>query len=123
MKENIIKVKSFEFAVEITRVYRELIKLKEYTLSRQLLRAGTSIGANVNEALFADTKRDFAFRLGVALRECSETIFWLELLIATEYISNQTFRNLHERASELRRILSSIVKTTREKLRVKNVKN
>ncbi|MEJ1240204.1 four helix bundle protein [Chryseolinea sp. T2] len=119
MKENVIKIKSFEFAVEITKVCRELMNQKEFTLSRQLLRAGTSIGANVNEALFADSKRDFAYRLGVALRECSETMFWLQLLNATDYLSYQTFKKLHDRAGELRRILSSIVKTTREKL-IKN---
>ena len=119
MKENAIRTKSFEFAVAVTQCCRELVEHKEYVLSKQLLRAGTSIGANVREAVYASSRRDFHYRLTVALRECSETMFWLELLSASHYIDSQTFDILHRNAKELLKILTSITKTIRNQ--TKNV--
>lgn len=113
MKENTIRRKSFEFAVEVTRCCRDLMDRKEYVLSKQLLRAGTSIGANVREANYANSRRDFHYRLTVSLRECSETMFWLELLHASDQLDDQNFSLLYQRARELMRILTSITKTTK----------
>src|SRR5437868_2052276 len=113
IKENAIRTRSFEFAVAVTQCCRHLVEHKEYVLSKQLLRAGTSIGANVREAVYANGRRDFHYRLTESLRECSETIFWLELLKASGYIDIQTFEMLHRNACELLRILTSITKTTR----------
>ena len=113
MKEKAIRTKSFEFAVAVTQCCRNLVEHKEYVLSKQLLRVGTSIGANVREAVYANSRRDFHYRLTVSLRECSETMFWLELLKASGYIDIQTFEMLYRNAHELLRILTSITKTTR----------
>jgi len=114
MKQKVIKAKSFEFAVAITKCCRGLIEQKEYVLSKQLLRAGTSIGANVREATYATTRRDFAHKLSVSLQECNETMFWLELLRASDYMEEKLFTSLHQNANELLKILSSITKTVRE---------
>jgi four helix bundle protein len=114
MKENVIKTKSFTFAVEIANVSRRLVEQKEFVLSRQLLRSGTSIGANVKESMFASSRRDFAYRMTISLRECSETLFWLELLHASNYLEYQEFKILHDSANELLRILVSITKTARK---------
>jgi four helix bundle protein len=116
MKENVIRTKSFEFAVAVTQCCRELVDRKEYVLSKQLLRAGTSIGANIREAVYASSRRDFHYRLTVALRESSETMFWLELLQASGYMEPKTFDMLHRNAKELLKILTSITKTTRNKI-------
>ena len=113
MKENAVKTKSFEFAVAVTQCCRELVERKEYVLSRQLLRAGTSIGANVREAVYANSRREFHYRLTISLRECSETMFWLELLQASHYIEGQKLDTLHRDARELLKILTSITKKTK----------
>lgn len=116
MKENAVKTKSFEFAVAVTLCCRELFGQKEFVLSKQLLRSGTSIGANVREALGASSRKDFAYRLTVSLRECEETLYWLELLRACSYLQKDRYDALHQNARELSRILTSIVKTTRQAL-------
>ncbi|MEJ1239063.1 four helix bundle protein [Chryseolinea sp. T2] len=117
MRDNVVKIKSFQFAVIVAGCCRELIESREYVLSRQLLRSGTSIGANVREAINASSRKDFAYKLGVALRESDETLYWLELLFASNYIVEAKFKLLHEKAEELIRILTSILKTTRQTLR------
>jgi four helix bundle protein len=89
-------------------------KKKEFVLSKQLLRSGTSIGANVREALNCQTKRDFIYRLSISQKECDETLYWLELLKATDYISPSAFNALHEQATILLRILRSIILTTKK---------
>ena len=114
MKQNVLKSKSFEFAVSVTNCCRDLIERREYVLSKQLLRSGTSIGANVRESTYATTRRDFLYKLYVALQECNETMFWLELLNASRYLEHKTFIGLHQSANELLKILSSITKTLRE---------
>jgi len=117
MQDNVIRTKSFQFAVRVADCCRALIEQREYVLSKQLLRSGASIGANVREAGNANSRKDFAYKLSVALRECDETLFWLELLFASKYIEEPQFQTLHEKAEELMRILTSILKTTRESLK------
>lgn len=84
---------------------------KEYVLSKQLLRSGTSVGANVKEALRGQTKKDFAAKMNVALKEISETEYWLELLYNTEYITQSQYQSINNDCLELIKILTSIVKT------------
>lgn len=93
MKENIIKDKSFAFAIRIVKLYRFLCdEKKEFILSKQLLRAGTSIGAMIRESEFAETKKDFVHKLSIAQKEINETIYWIELLQSTEYLTNEQLK-------------------------------
>ena len=117
MKENVIKTKSFQFAVETVKLYKEIQQTKhEYILSKQLLRSGTSIGANVREGVNAESKADFIHKLGVAQKECDESIYWLELLHATEYISQTEMLRMRSDAEEILRILRSIIITAKQNL-------
>ena len=114
MKENIILEKSFKFAVKTVEIYKELAyKKKEYTLSKQLLRAGTSIGANINEATAAQSKRDFISKMAIASKECRETLYWIRLLNETGYLDDKKYK---QDCEELIRILTSIVKSSQESL-------
>ena len=88
---------------------------KEYVLSKQLLRSGTSIGANINEALSAQSKRDFVHKLSISLKEARETSYWLNLLKDSEYIKQESFTNLSNKCNEILKILSSIILTTKQK--------
>ena len=113
MKDNVIATKSFQFAIRIVNLYKYLTNQKsEFILSKQLLRCGTSIGANIAEAEKAQSKADFIAKIGIALKEASETDYWLRLLHQTEYINNAEFSSLQSDIDELIRILSSIRKTT-----------
>ncbi len=115
-QDNIIKDKSFDFAVKIVKVYKFLcISKREYVLSKQLLRAGTSIGANTREAVNAQSKKDFLSKMNIALKEADETIYWLELLQHTEFI-DASYEYLINDCEELCKIIGSIVKTTKTKL-------
>lgn len=114
--ESIIGNKSYAFALEVVKTYKLLTQeKKEFILSKQLLRAGTSIGANVNEAISAQSKRDFVHKLNIALKEARETLYWLKLLYDSEYLPNEIFINLKEKCNEINRILSSIIITTKQK--------
>lgn len=114
--ESIIGNKSYAFALEVVKTYKLLTQeKKEFILSKQLLRAGTSIGANVNEAISAQSKRDFVHKLSIALKEARETLYWLKLLYDSEYLPNEIFINLKEKCNEINRILSSIIITTKQK--------
>lgn len=100
------------FAIRIVRLYKYLCEeRKEFVLSKQLLRSGTSVGANVKEALRGQTKKDFAAKMNVALKEISETEYWLELLYNTEYITQSQYQSINNDCLELIKILTSIVKT------------
>ncbi len=113
---SIIGRKSYAFALEIIKIYKYLSdQKKEYVLSKQLLRSGTSIGSNVNEALSAESKKDFIHKLGIALKEAKETSYWLHLLEDSQYINNETFSTVSQSCNELCKILSSIILTTKEK--------
>lgn len=113
--ENPILVKSKSFAIEIIKMVQYLRnEKKEYTLSDQILRSGTSIGANCREGIHAASKADFYNKLNVACKEAAETQYWLELLVETGYISKNSFTALYEKCSELVAILVSITKTQKE---------
>ena len=114
MQNNNLYVKSFAFAKQIVEVYNNLIaNKKEYTLSRQLLRSGTSIGANVAEANGAISKADFSSKISIAYKECLETKYWILLLKETSYLSLEIFDKVYMDADELARILFSILKSSR----------
>ena len=114
MKKSPIIVKSRQFAVKIVLLYRHLSEeSKEFVLSRQMLRSGTSIGANVAEADGAFGKKDFIAKMTIAHKECLETLYWLELLSETGYLSRESFTPVHEDCLELKRLLVSIIKTAR----------
>ncbi|RLD28994.1 MAG: four helix bundle protein [Bacteroidetes bacterium] len=116
-KENksIIADKAYAFAVQIISVYKELKKDNEFVLPKQILRSGTSIGANVNEAISAVSKKDFVFKLGISLKEARETKYWLNLLKDSDFISQETFIKSNKDCEELIKILSSIILTTKQR--------
>ena len=112
MKENIIVDKSKKFAVRIVRLYQYMCSTKkEYILSKQLLRSGTSIGANVKEAVRGQSRLDFYAKMNIALKEASETEYWIELLYETNYLSEQEFESIYYDCQELLKILMSITKS------------
>ena len=116
MKNNIIKDKSFNFALRIVKLYKHLTKeKKEYVLSKQLLRSGTSIGAMVREAEQAESKADFIHKLSVALKEANESEYWIELLHQSEYIDNLGFQSISSDLKEILKLLTSIVKTAKKR--------
>ena len=117
MKENnIILDKSKAFAVRIIKLYKYLCDdKKEFTLSKQLLRSGTSIGANVKEAIRGQSKPDFISKMSIALKEASETEYWIELLYETEYINRTQFKSIYADNQELIKLLMSIVKSSKER--------
>ena len=112
-KSNLIVDKSFDFALRTIKLYRYLVEeKKEYVLSKQVLRSGTSIGANIHEAVEAQSKADFIHKMSISLKEARETEYWLKLLIASEYIDNSG--NILEDIKELIKILTSIIKTSKK---------
>src|SRR4030095_2399111 len=114
--ESIIAGKAYAFALEIVRLYKKLANdKKEYVLSKQLLRSGTSIGANINEAISGQSKRDFVYKLNIALKEARETSYWLNLLKDSEYINLVEFETLFKKCDEIIKMLTSIIMTTKER--------
>ena len=112
--ENVIESKSFDFAIRTVKLYQYLTnEKKEYVLSKQLLRSGTSIGANVAEAERAQSQADFYAKTSIALKEANETEYWLRLLYKTDYLSEKEFENIHADVKEIIALLTSITKTTR----------
>jgi four helix bundle protein len=115
MKDNVIKTKSFQFAVATVKLYKDIQQMKhEFILSKQMVKSGTSIGANVREGINAESKLDFIHKLGIAQKECDETIYWLELLCATSYIPREEMLKMKTDAEELMRILRSIILTAKQ---------
>ena len=115
--DNVILVKAKKFAVRIIRLNKYLCDEKrEYVLSKQLLRSGTSIGANVSEALCGISKKDFLAKMYIAFKECVESQYWLDLLFETEFLSDNEYKSISNDCEELRKLLSSITKTTQENL-------
>jgi four helix bundle protein len=114
-KENIIVKKSYDFALSIISLYKQLIEKKEYVLSKQILRSGTSIGANIHEAVSGESKKDFIHKLGIAVKEARETSYWLNLLKDSDYLHVDEFNRLNNLCDELIRILNSIILTTKER--------
>lgn len=115
MKESIIKDKSKEFALRIIKLYKYLAITavnKEFVLSKQVLRSGTSIGANVKEALRGQSRPDFRAKMSIALKEASETEYWLELLHESEYIEDDAFESIINDNIEIIKVLTKIVKNS-----------
>ncbi len=111
-KDNVIVSKSKSFALRIIKMYKYLtIEKKEYVLSKQVLRSGTSIGANVKEAIRGQSKADFYSKMNIALKETSETEYWLELLHESGYIGPDQFKSIYPDCQELLKLLISICKT------------
>jgi four helix bundle protein len=114
--ESIIAGKAYIFALEIVKIYKVLVEQKkEYVLSKQLLRSGTSIGANINEAVAGQSKRDFVYKLHIALKEARENNYWLNLLKDSLYISLVEFDELSNKCNEIMKMLSGIIITTKER--------
>lgn len=116
MKKNVAKEKSEAFAVRIVKLYKFLTETKqEHILSKQILRSGTSIGANLAESEYAISADDFTSKVYIALKECSETEYWLKLLKNTEYITQEQYDSIFDDCEEIRKLLSSTTKTMKEK--------
>ena len=112
--DNVIENKSFQFAIRIVRLYKFLCEeKKEYILSKQLLRAGTSIGANVTESQQAQSKPDFVSKISIVLKEASETKYWIKLLGATEYLSENQTKSILDDCVEIEKILVTILKSAK----------
>jgi four helix bundle protein len=114
MASNIVMDKSFAFAVQIVKLVKAIQdQKKEYLITKQLIRSGTSIGANIKEGNNAESKADFIHKLSIAQKECSETIYWLELLKETDYITEAQFTSVQSDAVELIKLLTSILKSAK----------
>jgi four helix bundle protein len=120
MQKSIIEAKSFNFAVRIVRLNQYLCEeKKEFVLSKQLLRSGTSIGANVSEAQRGQTKPDFYAKIAISLKEAGETHYWLRLLHATDYLSDKEFSSLESDITEIISILVAIYKSKEKNIKKK----
>jgi four helix bundle protein len=114
---NLIKDKSFRFAIKIIEIYRLLTHVKkEFVLSKQLMRSGTSIGANVRESQNAESKADFIHKLSIAQKEADETLYWLEILKAGNYLQDNEYDSMHNEANELLRMIRAIILTSKKSL-------
>ena len=117
-KDNLIVQKSKAFALRIIKLYTYLCNdKKEYILSKQLLRSGTSIGANIKEAIRGQSMADFVFKLNISLKEASETGYWLELLYKTDYINEKQYTSLESKCKSLRAMLVSSINTAKNNMK------
>jgi four helix bundle protein len=117
MKENIVKNKSFAFSVRVVKLNQYLCEeKKEFILSKQLLRSGTSVGAMVREAEHAESKVDFKHKMAIAQKEMNETLYWLELLKETDYLTQQQFESMNNDAIEIIKLITTIIKTTKSNI-------
>ena len=118
MKQNVLKDKSFLFAIRIINLYKFLkAEHKEFVLSKQIIRSGTSVGALVREAEHGESIKDFVHKLSISLKEINETEYWLDLLFATDFINEKMYQSLKKDCEELLKLLTASVKTS--KLRIK----
>lgn len=108
--------KTYSFALRIIKAYKYLSDKNVHILSKQLLRSGTSIGANCREATYAQSKQDFISKLSIALKETNETIYWLELMHDAGYVTDDAFKSIHDDGLEILKLLISIIKTTKSNL-------
>ncbi|MFN6946949.1 MAG: four helix bundle protein [Cytophagaceae bacterium] len=116
MRENVVKIKSFAFAVRIVKLYQFLCEQKkEFVLLKQLLRSGTSVGAMIREAEHAESRNDFKHKMGIAQKEINETIYWLELLKETDYITEELFESIYNDAVEIIKLTTAILKSAKNK--------
>jgi four helix bundle protein len=115
VKDNVILDKTMDFSVRIVRLYQHLCEIKkEYVMSKQLLRAGTSIGANAHEAHNAQSDKDFLAKMYVALKEATETEYWIKLLLKTDFLSTREGESILSDCVEVKRILTAIIKTKKQ---------
>ena len=115
MSDSIVFDKSKKFAIRVVKLYNYLCdEKKEFVLSKQLLRSGTSIGANIAEANSAFSKKDFLAKMYIAFKECSESKYWLELLYETDYLTQSQFDSINADCTEIQKLLSSITKTLKD---------
>jgi four helix bundle protein len=117
MRESILRTKSYQFALNSVRICKDLIEKKEFILSKQLIRSSTSIGANIREANYAQSTKDFIHKLSISLKECDETQYWLELLYDSNYLDEVGFISLNQQSSEIKRMLSSSILTSKKNLK------
>ena len=116
-RDNVLKEKSFAFALRIIKLYKYLAnEKKEYVIAKQVLRSGTSVGALIEEANQAESKADFIHKLSIANKEANETHYWLRLLKESEYISDKQFQHLIIDNEELMKLLTSSIKTSKQNL-------
>ncbi|MDZ7797492.1 MAG: four helix bundle protein [Candidatus Marinimicrobia bacterium] len=115
-RKNILANKSFDYSFRIVNLYKYLVKKKEFVMSKQLLRSGTSVGAQITEAQNAESKKDFVHKLAIAQKECAESIFWLELLHRSNYLKEKDFTSIYADTSELLKIIRSSIITAKKNL-------
>lgn len=120
--DNPILSKSEDFAVRAVNLWKYLTNKREFHMSVQIKRSGTSVGANVTEAQFAQSKKDFISKMHIALKECSETQYWLRVLYRTEFVSEEEYSSIYADSEELARMLSAIIKTSKEDINKQNNK-
>ena len=118
MRDNIVKTKSFDFALRIVKVHQYLTDTKrEFVLSKQLLRSGTAIGALIRESEHAESKADFIHKLSISLKEANESDYWLELLFKSNYLDIKEYNSLKGDLEEILKLLVAIIKTTKASLK------
>ena len=118
MSTNVVKDKSFAFALRIIKLNKILSEKKEYVLSKQLLRSGTSIGAMVREAEHAESKADFIHKMAIAQKEANETDYWIELLYQSEYLTKLSYESIANDIGEIKKLLASIIITSKNQLKI-----
>ena len=119
-QKNILKEKSFALALRIIKLYKFLIEnKKEYILSKQILRSGTSVGAMIREAQNAESKMDLVHKLAIAQKECDESIYWMELLVQSNYISKEAFESVSAEAEQVLKMIKSAILTTKRNIATK----
>ena len=118
MKKNIVKEKSFGFAVMVVNLYKLLTtERKEFVLSKKILRSGTAVGAMYREAEQTESKADFIRKMAIAQKECNEAIYWLELLKQTDFLNEIEFESIYSDATELIKLITSIIKTAKSNIK------
>ena len=122
MKNNIVRNKSFDFAIRIVKLYQYVNNdKKEFILAKQLLRSGTSVDAMIREAEHAESKSDFIHKFAIAQKEANETVYWLELLKATDYLNEKEFQNISNDAITILKLITSILKTSKSQSNIKKL--
>lgn len=117
MKDNILGEKSYKFALRMIKLYKFMVdEHKEFVLSKQVLRSGTSIGANIEESVHAQSKTDFIHKLSIAQKEASETSYWIKLLRDSDYLNNKLAESLFNDCEEIQKLLTSSIKTAKSNL-------
>ena len=114
-EDNVVAQKSMELAVRVVKLYGYLCEEKrEYVMSKQLLRSGTSVGANIREAIYGESRKDFLHKMSIALKETSETEYWLELLNKTEYLTNEQYQSIQGDCKEVAKLLTAITRSAKK---------